>query len=88
VGQVSDSEQLQQLHDAYVWEVNAAVGEDRMDLVWQLADDYLEQALRLITTGAGPACGRSDCVVCSEHRSMPPESRHRWLVRLRLRRAA
>ena len=46
-----DSGQLRALHDTYVWEVNAAVGEGRLDLVWQLADQYLDEAL-LIVTGA------------------------------------
>ncbi|MCW2792266.1 MAG: hypothetical protein JWO76_1364, partial [Nocardioides sp.] len=41
---MNDKEQLRELHDTYVWEVNAAVGEGRLDLVWQLADDYLDQA--------------------------------------------
>ncbi len=26
---------LHELHDASVWAINAAVGEDRMDLVWE-----------------------------------------------------
>ena len=45
------NEQFSELHDAYVWEVNAAVGEGRLDLVWQLADEYLDQALELMTGG-------------------------------------
>lgn len=35
---MGDANLLRELHDAYVWEINAAVGEDRMDLVWRLAD--------------------------------------------------
>ena len=48
---MDENEQLRELHDEYVWEVNAAVAEGRLDLVWQLADDYLDRALRLITDG-------------------------------------
>lgn len=79
---MSDSEQLQQLHDAFVWEVNAAIGEDRPDLAWRLADDYLDQALRLMTAGVEPGCGRSDCVVCAGLAPTPPvPRRHRWRLR-------
>jgi hypothetical protein len=64
-----DSEPLQRLHDAYVWEVNAAVGEDRLDLVWQLADEYLDEALELMTADVSAGCGRRDCLVCGRPRS-------------------
>ena len=57
-------EQLRELHDAYVWRVNAAIGEDRLDLVSELADEYLDQALALITDGEPRGCGRADCAVC------------------------
>ena len=42
------------LHEHYVRSVNAAVAEDRMDLVQELYEDYLEEALRrlLATTAA------------------------------------
>jgi len=60
-----DVDQLRELHDAYVWEVNAAVGEDRLDLVWRLADDYMDQALRLISADEPRGCDRPDCVVCA-----------------------
>jgi hypothetical protein len=30
------------------------VAEDRLDLVQQLSDSYMDQALRLITAGASP----------------------------------
>jgi hypothetical protein len=76
---MGETEQLRELHDLYVWEVNAAVGEGRLDLVWQLADDYLDEAVRLIT-GAEPAgCGKADCVVCTSPRPAAPVTRrHRW----------
>ena len=40
---------LDELHDSYVYAVNAAVEEDRDDLVFRLADDYFDDALRLLT---------------------------------------
>jgi hypothetical protein len=40
------------LHEQYVWQVNEAVAEDRMDLVHQLNDEYIEEALRLILATA------------------------------------
>lgn len=49
---VTLDEQLARLHEAYVWQVNAAVGEGRMDLVQELADQYTEEALDLITAGS------------------------------------
>jgi hypothetical protein len=81
---MSDSQQLQELHDSYAWEVNAAVGEGRLDLVWQLADQYFDQALALMTGGEPTGCGRADCVVC--HTPRPARStahRRRWLRRRR-----
>jgi hypothetical protein len=51
---VADSDQLARLHEAYVWKVNAAVGEGRMDLVEELADQYLQEALELMTAGPLP----------------------------------
>jgi hypothetical protein len=40
-----ETQRLRELHELYVWQVNAAVGEGRYDLVEQLADEYLEEAL-------------------------------------------
>jgi len=79
---MSDSERLRALHDAYVWEVNAAVGEGRLDLVERLADDYLDEALRLLTSGE-IACGTPDCAVCQGYRPLPVVSRRRRWRRLR-----
>jgi hypothetical protein len=73
------NQQLQELHDTFVWEVNAAVGEGRPDMAWQLADQYLDRALELITVGEPTACASPDCAVC--HRPRPTRSRsrrHRW----------
>jgi hypothetical protein len=58
-------EELRALHDAYVWQVNAAVGEDRMDLVWQLADEFSDRALALMSAAEETGCGRADCAVCA-----------------------
>jgi hypothetical protein len=83
---MGDSEQLEKLHDAYVWEVNAAVGEDRLDLVGQLADDFLDQALQLMTAGMSTGCGRGDCLVCRQPRPAPTPPRGRgWHRRARRR---
>ena len=76
-----DDKQLRELHDIYVWDVNAAVGEGRLDLVWQLADDYLDQALKLITAGEPAGCGRPDCVVCAQPRPSRAPRRRRWSLR-------
>jgi hypothetical protein len=71
---------LRELHDAYVWEVNAAVGEDRMDLVWRLADEYTERALQLITATESPGCGRPDCAMCAQSNPVvAPPVRRGWL---------
>lgn len=85
-GQMDDIEQLRELHDTYVWEVNAAVGEGRLDLVWQLADQYLDEALRLVTDGEPAGCGRPQCAVCQRPRAASAGSRrHKWHFRSRER---
>ncbi len=76
---MGDQQQLRELHDDYAWAVNAAVGEGRLDLVQELADDYVDQALTLLTGGDSPGCGQTDCVVC--HRPRPAVARawrSRW----------
>ena len=87
---VVDKEQLTRLHETYVWYVNAAVGEGRYDLVDQLADEYLDEALALLTEGDTAGCGRPDCVACrprpvavSEPEAEPPPVTgwRRWLSR-------
>jgi hypothetical protein len=86
---LSDAEVLRELHDAYAWEVNAAVGEDRMDLVWRLVDEYTDKALQLVTEAGPRGCGRADCVVCSRPRPAPvAAARRRWRGRLRRHHAA
>jgi hypothetical protein len=44
------SDELSELHDTYVWEVNAAVDRDDDEYVALLANEYTERALRLLTT--------------------------------------
>jgi hypothetical protein len=76
-------ERLRELHEDYVWKVNAAIGEGREDLVWRLVDDYTEQALRLMTEEHGPVCGRLDCGICGRRPPRPaPKRRWRRLLRL------
>ncbi|MGW5237835.1 hypothetical protein ACWEOW_02780 [Monashia sp. NPDC004114] len=81
---MSDTDLLRELHEAYIWEVNAAVGEDRMDLVWQLADEYTDRAIALITAMGSPGCGRPDCVICARPASshaVPVPHRSWWARR-------
>jgi hypothetical protein len=40
-----ETRRLRELHELYVWQVNAAVEEGRDDLVAELADEYFEVAL-------------------------------------------
>jgi len=42
-------DELRELHDAYVWEVNAAVERDEDDLTRRLSDEFTDRALRLMT---------------------------------------
>lgn len=65
---MGDADLLRELHEAYVWEVNAAVAEGRMDLVWQLADEYTEEAMELMTAQHPLGCGRPDCASCARRR--------------------
>jgi hypothetical protein len=81
---MGDEDQLRDLHDRYTWEVNAAVGEGRLDLVWQLAEEYVDEALATLTAGEPPGCGRPDCPVCLATRAAPEvPRRRRWLRRRR-----
>ena len=79
---MSDTEQLRALHDHYAWEVNAAVGEGRLDLVWRLADEYVDRSLELLTDGEPTGCGIADCAVCQRPRPQHSGSRRRrWFRR-------
>jgi hypothetical protein len=74
---------LRELHESYIWAVNAAVGEGRDDLVWQLADEYFDEAMQLMSDGHESACVRVDCPICSQPRPAPPHPPRRlgWLAR-------
>ena len=77
---MGDIDVLRELHDAYAWEVNAAVGEDRMDLVWRLADEYTDKALQLMTAAESPGCGRAGCVICARSSSISlGPARRSWM---------
>ena len=53
-----DTQRLRELHEYYVWQVNAAVEEGRDDLVAELADQYFEDALAELTAApGGPGLG-------------------------------
>lgn len=69
------TDRLRDLHDAYVWEVNAAIEEGREDLVWRLVDDYTEAAVREMRADYASPCERPDCAMCTRPR---PARRHRW----------
>jgi hypothetical protein len=43
-------DELRELHEAYVWEINAAVGSDDGARIDRLADEYTERALRVLTS--------------------------------------
>jgi hypothetical protein len=79
---MGETDPLRELHDAYVWKVNAAVAEDRMDLVWQFADEYTDEALQLLAALESPGCGRPDCAICARGSPTPTvPSRRRWFRR-------
>ncbi len=72
---------LRELHDAYVWKVNAAVAEGRMDLVHEFAEEYTDEALRLMTSTGSPGCARLGCAICAGAGSRtgpPPRRRAFW----------
>lgn len=73
---------LRELHEDYVWRVNAAIGEGREDIVARLVAEYPDAALRLLTEGSAPACDRPGCAVCAQPRPPRPATgrRARWPV--------
>jgi hypothetical protein len=86
---MGDVESLHELHDAYIWKVNAAVSQDRLDLALELADKYTDEALQLMTATQSAGCGRPDCDICAgtPAPAAPPAPRGWWL-RGRARRHA
>lgn len=83
---MGETDLLRELHDAYVWKVNAAVAEGRMDLVHEFADEYTDEALQLISSLGSPGCERPGCAICagstgspgSAARPSPPRRRRRF----------
>lgn len=71
-----ETARLRALHDEAVWQVNAAVAEGRYDLVASLTDDYVEAALRELTSDHPDACTRPDCPSCG--RAVPAPRRRTW----------
>ena len=55
---MGETDLLRELHDAYVWKVNAAVAEDRMDLVWEFVEKYTDEALQLMAPPESRGCDR------------------------------
>lgn len=47
-------EQLRRLHEAYIRNVNSAIARGRPDIARELADEYADEALRLMTEACGP----------------------------------
>ena len=79
---MGETDLLRELHDAHIWKVNAAVAEDRMDLVWEFVDEYTDEALQLMTALESPGCGGPDCAICAEGHSSPAlTARRRWFSR-------
>jgi hypothetical protein len=73
-------QRLRDMHDVYVWEVNAAISDGREDRAWKLADDYFDRAMQAIADAHPTACERPDCAACTRPRTTRP--RRRWLLRL------
>ena len=62
-----------------MWKVNAAVEEGRMDLVWDFADEYTDEALRLMTTSSRPAAASRTAASVPEPAPTPAvTARRRW----------
>jgi len=81
-----ESDLLRELHEVYVWKVNAAVEEGRMDLVRNLADEYTDEALRLMISLESSTYLRPDCAVRAAGGSRPiasPRRRRWWWTRSR-----
>ena len=56
--QPDEVKRLRDLHDLYVWKVNAAIGKGRQDLVWELAKEYFDEAMQAIADDHPTACER------------------------------
>lgn len=83
-----ETQRLRELHEFYVWQVNAAVAEGRDDLVAELADQYLEDAMAELTASSPDAHApesRPTGARTEELAVGPPEPRRPWWRRLRPR---
>jgi hypothetical protein len=61
-----ETRRLRELHETYAWQVNAAIGEGREDIVRQLCDDFLSEALEIMAAGqTAVPCTRPDCPACA-----------------------
>ena len=82
--QGDEVKRLRDLHDEYVWEVNAAIGEGRDDIVRRLVDDYVDQAMKILSDAYLDACGRPDCGMCDRPRpaARRPVTARTWWYRL------
>jgi hypothetical protein len=61
-----ETRRLRELHETYAWQVNAAIGEGREDIVRELCDDFLSRALEIMAAGQSDiACQQPDCPSCA-----------------------
>ena len=79
-----ETERLRELHEDYAWQVNAAIGEGREDIVKRLSDEYLFKAMQMMAgerlfTGQGSA----PASLRSRSRGARILSRARWWRRRR-----
>jgi hypothetical protein len=75
-----ETRRLRELHETYAWQVNAAIGEGREEIVRQLCDDFLSRALEIMSAGqTSVSCPLPDCPTCTgsrrgaEHSPFPPQ---------------
>ena len=69
------------LRDHYVWQVNEAIAEDRMDLVEALNEEYVEESLRLILATACPPSRARRRAARSASTGPRPRVYRRWVTR-------
>jgi hypothetical protein len=87
VANPDETRRLQELQDAYAWQVNAAIARGREDLAWELADEYVAEAMVIMTGRHLPGCTRPGCEICAGLRSLRPQvtpyrdRHHGWLRR-------
>ena len=61
-----ETRRLRELHETYAWQVNAAIGEGREDMVRQLCDDFLSDALEIMAAGqSSVTCPLPECPTCA-----------------------